>query len=166
MADLNFQQIQGLLPANLTQNAYQQAGGLNDYGGWLQGQVNSNIQNSSYVTMDPSYKFSQNVPSGGNFFGQYNTISQEDADKKQADANKSGADWMAQHGNVSGNAPGLTGNEVNPGSTATPSSLSALAHPDLQHRQPSLAAGWGGWDVGSQNGPAGNANFTYYSRFS
>lgn len=62
--------------------------------------------------------------------------------------------------------PANTSNSGSTGSgTASPGAVNLLGQPNLNNRQPSLAAGWGGWDAGSSNGPAGNANFTYFSRF-
>lgn len=152
---------------------------------------NSGLQ--SYVTFDPRAFNISNLTGGaandsyrtGIVGGNLNDPSQTVTHVNDPWANQSQSSGITPESNSrtmpGWNTPAPATDPTSSGTnSATPGALGALTNqPNLQHRQPSLAAGWGGWDQGSTNGPAGtkmnngdmstgagNANFTYFSRFS
>lgn len=150
--------LQPYLPQEYSLASYQTSGGMQDsYAPWLQGKMQDFQNKSNYVTFDSSYNFGSHPygASGVNHSDPF-AVAEDQYNKNEA-AKGLG---LGQTNNVNGNAPGT-------GNTATPGALNSLTktRPDLQNRQPSLAAGWGGWDQNSVNGPEGSANFTYFSRF-
>jgi len=178
--------VQPYLPSNLTLNAYQQAGGIGSgYNTWLQNQLQSQANGTSfsplYATFDPSYFNGRTFNNGqvaapdANIGGGPSSAQYQDYSWKNnldsITANQFGAPSAtgANFGiNSTANQASAT-NNTNSSNSATPGAISALAsnQPNLKNRQPNLAAGWGGWNAGTNagNGDLGSANFTYYSQF-
>lgn len=165
---LDVNSIQDYLPTSMTKDSfYGQFGVGADYDTWLKNNIQTSLNQTNYSTFDPrTFAPGHNDSMRGDPTGLTQAGANRDA-LTAPDPNRLTQSQIQAQGNAYAKDQGFgSTNNVN-SSSATPGAIDALKKggPDLKNRRPSLAAGWGGWDAGSENGPAGNANFTYFSRF-
>lgn len=186
MAGYDINSIQPYLSTDLTATSYANGGGnQTNYPQWLQQNLQQRNNSTNYTTFDPRlfadphYQTlgvnNQQTTGGHNMVNSFGYDPKTDLSSGALDSYaQQRADQQAaqnQAGNLVAQSWASDGYDTQGkklGDPISPGALGALknAQPDLNNRRPSLAAGWGGWDQGSTAGPAGNANFTYFSRFS